>query len=137
MLLFKTSSKTLNSVIANQKHAFKGQPRDWEPNEIVLVSKNRTDCNPGEKQIQFIMYLETIRPSTDEEFEKYWPGNKGRWKYMADCSKTVRLQKPFNIEEILGPERFEEFAPVVTFKKLHPAQEELVKRYLISINAIN
>src|SRR4051812_31939052 len=120
MLLFKTSGKTINSVIANQKHAFNSQPKEWEPGEIILVSKNRTDCKPAEKQIQYIMFLETIRKANDKEFEKYWPGNKGRWKYMADCSKTVRLQKPFNIDEVLGPESSQDFGPVVTFKKLLP-----------------
>lgn len=136
MLLFKTSARTLNSVIANQKHAFKGQPKDWQPGEIILVSKNRNDCRPGEKQIQYIMFLQTIRLSDDDEFEKYWPGNRGRWRYMADCVNTVKLQKPFNIEEVLGPGSFEEYGPVVTFKKLHPLEEEIVKTHLKMMNAI-
>jgi 5-methylcytosine-specific restriction protein A len=84
MLLFKTSANTINSVVANQKHAFKGQPQNWESGEIILVSKNRNDCRPGEKKIQYIMFLDNIRQTGDKEFEKYWPNNKRRWKYIAD-----------------------------------------------------
>lgn len=137
MLLFKTSGKTINSVVANQKHAFKGQPKNWEQGEIVLVSKNRTDCKPGEKQIQHIMFLDKIRETNDDEFEKYWPNNKGRWKFIADCIKTVKLQKPFNIEEILGPASIQDYGPVVTFKKVEPADEQLIIKHLKSINAID
>lgn len=119
MLLFKTSGKTLNSVIANQKHAFKGQPKNWVTGEIILVSKNRTDCALGEKQIQHIMFLDKIRETNDDEFEKYWPNNRGRWRYIADCTKTVKLQRPFNIEEVLGPASLQDYGPVVTFKRLN------------------
>jgi hypothetical protein len=137
MLLFKTSGKTINSVVANQKHAFKGRPNNWEPGEIILVSKNRNDCRPGEKQIQYIMFLDQIRETNDEEFEKYWPNNKGRWKYIADCTKTVRLQRPFNIEEVLGPASFQKYGPVVTFKKVDPIDEQLITKYLKSIKALD
>ena len=137
MLLFKTSGNTINSVVANQKHAFKGQPKNWEIGEIILVSKNRTDCRAGEKQIQHIMFLDKIRITNDEEFEKYWPNNKGRWKYIADCTKTVKLQNPFNIEEVLGPASFHSYGPVVTFKKIEPEDEKLITKYLRSINALD
>lgn len=76
MYLFKTSGKTFNSVIKNQKHAFSSMPRDWHPNELVLVSKNKTDCNYGEKQIQYTMRLNNIRLLQPGEAEKYWPGNE-------------------------------------------------------------
>jgi hypothetical protein len=82
------------------------------------------------------MFLEKIRPTNDDEFEKYWPNNKGRWKYIADCKNTVRLQKPFNIEEVLGQEHFLDYGPVVTFKKVDPLHEELIRRHLKSISAL-
>ena len=137
MLLFKTSGKTINSVVANQKHAFKGQPKIWEAGEIILVSKNRTDCRPREKQIQHIMFLDKIRETDDDEFEKYWPNNKGRWKYIADCTKTIRLQNPFNIEEILGPASIQNYGPVMTFKKVEHSDEQLITKHLKSINALD
>ena len=61
-MLFKTSGATFASVVKNQKHAFKNQPRDWQVGEIVLVSKNLADCDKGERQIQYVMELDSIRP---------------------------------------------------------------------------
>src|SRR5215203_5764808 len=123
MLLFKTSGKTFNSVISNQKHAFKGRP-EWETGEIIIVSKNKNSCRKDEKQIQYIMYLDKFRITNDDEIERYWPNNKGRWKYIVDCYNTVRLQKPFNIEDVVGEEHFMEYGPVVTFKKIGSEHEE-------------
>ena len=77
MYLFKTSGQTYNSVIQNQKHAFRGQPRNWSEGEIVLVSKNKADCAPGERQIRYTMRLNTIRRASDAEIETYWPGVNG------------------------------------------------------------
>ncbi len=61
MLLFKTSAATLDSVIHNRKHALKHEPKNWGKNELLLISKNRIDCKQGEKQIQFIMNLNSIK----------------------------------------------------------------------------
>ena len=98
MLLFKTSGKTFNSVIKNEKHAFSSMPRIWSPNELVLVSKNKADCNYREKQIQYTMRLSDIRPLQYGEVEKYWPGNEGRWKYLVLCKSTKLISQPFNLE---------------------------------------
>jgi hypothetical protein len=137
MLLFKTSGKTFNSVITNQKHAFKGQPKNWKTGEIILISKNRNYCKPEEKQIQHMMFLDQIRRTNDKEFEKYWPNNKGHWKYIADCFKPVILQKPFNILEIVGQEYFHDYGRVQTSKKISPKHENLILNYLKSINALD
>jgi hypothetical protein len=136
MLLFKTSGETLNSVIANQKHAFKTKPSDWSAGEIILVSKNKGDRRIGEKQIQYIMFLDSIRRSNDEEFETYWPGNRGRWKYMADCSKTVQLQTPFNIEDVLGSENSHRYRSIQTFGKLDPVHEQVIEKHLRAMGAL-
>ena len=104
MYLFKTSGEIFNSVIKNQKHAFLYMPKDWSPNELVLVSKNKSDCNNSEKQIQYTMRIGDIRPLKTGEAEKYWPGNEGRWKYLVICKDTHIVNQPFNLEEILGKE---------------------------------
>lgn len=132
MYIFKTSGKTLNSVIHHQKHAFKTKPKDWEKGEIVLVSKNKKDCNPNEKQIGFIMRIENIRKTTDDEIENYWPGNSGRWRYIVDCTNTECLPEPFNLEDIIVDES-NVYAPVVTFKKIEPHHEKELLSFLSRI----
>jgi hypothetical protein len=125
MYLFKTSGATFNSVIRNQKHAFKTKPRDWEPGEIVLVSKNKQDCASTEKQISFTMRLRTIRETTDAEINDYWPGNPGRWNYIVDCTGTEQVPKPFNLSEILG-EAARIYDAVMTFRKVDAEHEALI-----------
>ena len=137
MLLFKTSGNTFNSVVANQKHAFKGHPKMWESGEIILVSKNKKDCKPKEGQIQYIMFLDNIRQTNNEEFEKYWPKNKRHWKYIADCSNSVMLQKPFNILEIVGQKYYHDYGRVQNFKKISPNHQDLILSHLKSINALD
>jgi len=131
MYIFKTSGETFTGVIENQKHAFKNSPRAWHKGEIILVSKNKANCAPGEKQIQYIMKLEKIRKTTDKEIEKYWPGNPpGRWRYIIDCYGIVGLENPFNLEDILGMEKAAKYKPVITFKKMDPSEEESILKYL-------
>ena len=101
MFIFKTSGATYSSVIANQKHAFRQKPRQWKPGELILVSKNKNDCVPGEKQIHYTMRFKTIREAPQEEIESLWPGNKGRWKYIFECDSTELLPSPFNLQDIL------------------------------------
>jgi hypothetical protein len=135
MYLFKTSGRTFNSVIKNQKHAFYSKPRDWHPNELVLVSKNKIDCNYREKQIQYTMRLVDIRPLRSGEVEKYWPGNEGRWKYLVLCEKTKIISQPFNLEDILS-EDFKTYWPVQTFKKFNPEHGNIIEEYLRNIGVL-
>ena len=125
MYLFKTSGQTFVSVIQNQKHAFVKQPREWHKGEIVLVSKNKADCKPGERQISYTMRLREIRQSTDAEIEIYWPGNAGRWNYIVDCEGAEPVPTPFNLDEILKKEA-NEYSAVVTFKKIRQEHETLI-----------
>lgn len=125
MYIFKTSGATFDSVIHNQKHAFKIKPKDWMPGEIVLVSKNKADCAPNEKQISFTMRISTIRETTDEEIEKYWPGNAERWNYIIDCTGTEPVPKPFNLGDVLG-DALKAYNAVMTFRKVEPEHEELI-----------
>jgi 5-methylcytosine-specific restriction enzyme A len=131
MYLFKTSGQTYNSVINNQKHAFRGRPHDWIHGEIVLVSKNRVDCAPGERQISYTMRLDDIRRTTDAEIELYWPGNAGGRNYIVDCFGTEPVPTTFDLDEVLGAEA-EEYAAVMTFKKIRYEHEALILPLLSS-----
>jgi hypothetical protein len=125
--LFKTSGATFDSVIRNEKHAFSSKPKDWYVGELVLVSKNKTDCH-GKKQIQYTMKLRDIRPLLRGEAEKYWPGTDGRWKYLIVCDSTTAI-RPFNLEDILRDES-RVYSPIMTFKKVSPDHEKLIQEYL-------
>lgn len=129
MYLFKTAGSTFDSVITNQKHAFKAKPSDWSQGETVLVSKNLADCIAGEKQIQCVMKLKQIRQAKQDELEGLWPGNAGRWNYIADCCEAIKLSRPFNLVDILG-DGCREYGPVMTFKKISREHEAILNTFL-------
>lgn len=136
MFLFKTSGKTFKSVIKNQKHAYHFIPKNWEINELVLVSKNKNDCEKGEKQIQYIMRLDNIRPVKSGEIEKYWPGNdKNRWKYLVICNKTKIIDQPFDLIDVLGKNAIL-YHPIMTCRKVDPDHEKIIQKYLKNIGAL-
>ena len=125
MFVFKTSGATFDSVITNQKHAFNSKPLEWDPGEIILVSKNKNDCQQFEKQIQYSMRLVNIRSTSFQEIEKFWPGNGSRWRYIVDCSSTKLIPVPFNLEDILGDEA-QVYKSIMTFRKVDPEDEKLI-----------
>lgn len=129
MYLFKTSGNTLASVIGNNRHAFHIKPKNWTLGELVLISKNRSDCEPGEKQIQYVAELETIDPIAPGEIAKYFPGHEGQWKYMIKFTKTIPLIKPFNLDEFLGMEA-KPYRFVQTFKKIQSDHEKIILAFL-------
>lgn len=89
MYLFKTSGATIGSVIQYQCHAFTNLPAGIRFGDIILVSKNRSDCRPGEKQIQYVMHYLSVRCIKAGEASALWgPENEGRWKYIIECEKT-------------------------------------------------
>src|SRR6185312_891189 len=103
MLLFKASGQTYPGVVAHRRHAFHGKPQTFHRNELVLLSKNRTDCVGLEKQVQYVGKLIDIRkPTSADEFELYWPGSHGaeRWNYVAELYSIRRLDAPFNLNAI-------------------------------------
>jgi hypothetical protein len=130
MYLFKTSGQTFHSVIANQKHAFLNAPASWHPGEIVLVSKNRTDCRPGERQIKYLMEIESIRTLRPGESEMYWPGSEGRWRHLVSCRETRRVE-PFDLEHALGRSA-SRYATVQSFSRIFPEHEERLIAYMES-----
>ncbi len=129
MFIFKTSGATFESVIENQKHAFVNQPKDWAPGEIILVSKNKKDLTPGEKQIRYIMRFDDTRKLKPGEAEKYWPGNEGRWNYLIVCKDTKPI-KPFNLGMVIGPNAENLYSPVVTYAKLKESHAQKIEEEL-------
>ena len=134
MYIFKTSGETFEGVIRCQKHAFVGRPRDLVSTEHVLISKNKRDLSSREKQIQYIMKIQNIRPIRPGEAERCWPGNEGRWKYIVECDGTVKLPQPFNLKEVLGKVRAKKYGPAVSFKKLDAEDETDIQAHLRSMN---
>ena len=128
MYLFKTSGATFDSVIKNEKHAFASKPKDWHVGELVLVSKNKLDCEYREKQIQYTMKFRDVRPLLKGEAGKYWPGTEGRWKYLVVCDSTTAI-RPFNLEDVLG-DKSKGYSPIMTFKKVFPDHEKLIQEHL-------
>jgi bisphosphoglycerate-dependent phosphoglycerate mutase len=108
-------------------------PRDWHPNELILISKNKKDCKDGEKQIQYTMRLVDIRPLEQGEVEKYWPGNENRWKYLVNCKQIKPIDKPFNIEDLLIDDS-DPYKHVVIFKKIKTEHKEIIKKHLNVLN---
>lgn len=129
MFIFKTSGRTLDSVVRNAKHAFSVQPRSWSAGELVLVSKNRQDCQWNERQIRYLMTLSNVRPLRPGEAELYWPGTEGRWRYLVECKDVRPIERPFDLVEVLGDKALE-YRQVMTFKKLKPPHERLVLGWL-------
>jgi hypothetical protein len=134
MFVFKTSGTTIGSVVANQRHAFVSQPKDWNRRELILVCKTRVDLAPGEKQIQYTMRFSAIRLLKPGEAERYWPGTEGRWKYIVECTETHRLRRPFELSEAIGANA-QSYAPVVTFKKCPKSDEALLVEFLRQADA--
>lgn len=129
MYLFKTSGETFNNVITHQKHAFRGMPQDWYQGEIVLVSKNQSDLDRGEKQTSYIMKISNIRRLRPGEADRYWPGNEGRWKYLVECYDTKQLAIPFNLREIVG-RNAQRYGPVQSFTKIRTNDEQRIMEFI-------
>ena len=126
MLIFKTSGQTFESVIRNEKHAFPNCPKNWFRGETVLVSKNKADCIHSEKQISYTMSLLDIRPTTDNEIRKYWPGNDSRWKYIAICTETSHVPNPFNLDDVHNLSSTQHYKDVQIFAKIKSEDEALI-----------
>ena len=132
MYIFKTSKETFESVIENQKRAYYHMPREWTPNEFILVSKNKADCVGIEKQIRYIMRLVDIRPLKPGEAKKYWRGIKNKWKYLFECKECAKLNSPFDLKDIID----DEYNKRRVWIKLLPEHEATIGNYLKKIGAI-
>jgi len=126
MHIFKTSAETFDSVIKNKRHAFRGKPKDLVKGDLILVSKNKAGLKGTEKQISYTMIFSNIRKINPNEAEALWPGNEGRWEYIVECTDVNKLQKPFNLEDLIGYERATEYGPIITSGKIKDADEDII-----------
>lgn len=133
MLLFKTSNQTLENVINNKKHALHHQPKQWEKGEVLLLSKNRKGSKKGEKQIQYIMTLDSIVMRSDEIIKKYWPESRNDWNYLIICSNIKKLDKAFDLVDILG-ERANPYHPAQKPKKILKEDEKKIMNFINKSN---
>jgi hypothetical protein len=125
--IFKASAETYESVISNQKHAFANSPQNINPGDIIVLSKNKSGLQKGEKQISHYAILSKIRRCTDQEIEELWPGNNGRWKYITDFLETRRFEPAFNLEEILPADRTKHYSSVMTHARFSAEDESIIK----------
>lgn len=126
MYIFKTSAETYESVIKNQKHAFRGKPKDWKKGELILVSKNKSGLQTNEKQISYTMLFDIVRRVHAGETELLWPGNEGRWNYIVECTDAKKLPKPFDLDDVLGLERAKRYGPIITSGKIIEEDAEII-----------
>ncbi len=125
MLLFKTSQATLDNVISNKKHALHHEPKSWKKGEVLLISKNKRDCNKDEKQIQFIMELESIKQMTDKAIKLYWPQSKNNWHFLVTCKNVKKLKTPFNLKDVIGS-RASQYNPTLKPKQIFEEDEKKI-----------
>lgn len=127
MHIFKASGETYDSVVSNQKHAFANSPKEISPGDIIILSKNKSGLRSGEKQISHYAILRKIRACTDEEIETLWPGNPGRWKYITDFSEVRAIDPPFDLNEVLPPERAKHYSHLMTHGKISDKDESILR----------
>ena len=72
------------------------------------------------------MTLVDIRPTTDKGIRKYWPGNDGRWKYIAICTETSHVPNPFNLDDVPNLSSTQYYKDVQIFTKIKSKDEELI-----------
>lgn len=129
MHIFKTSLKTYDSVIKNKKHAFKNKPKDLNPGDIIIISKNKKGMKFNEKQISHYAILKNIRETNDTEIESLWPDNPpNRWKYIIEFSEVIELPKPFNLAEVLEGDSYKHYDYIITHGKFTVEDESLIRK---------
>jgi hypothetical protein len=102
MYLFKASGKTYKRVAKGAVHAFPFPPTEANPDEFVLLSKNREDCRLGEKQIRFAARIRDVRPARPSELENLFPGVSAeqRWRSVIRLYNVCEFQRPFDLSQI-------------------------------------
>ncbi|MFA6618269.1 MAG: hypothetical protein WCT23_04290 [Candidatus Neomarinimicrobiota bacterium] len=126
MHLFKTSAETFESVIKNEKHAFRGKPKDLHAGDVILISKNLTHDSGIVKQISYYAILDKIVSASFHDIERFWPGNGGRWNYITEFMKVIKIDTPFNLNDVLPKEYLNEYRGVQTHKKIPKEHEKLI-----------
>ncbi len=130
MYLFKTSGGTLPLVVDAKTHGYATRPADWNAGEIVLLSKNKGDLEPGEKQIQYIARIVDVRRLRPGEAEAYWGVEyEGKYEWLIELSDICQLAEQFNLSDAIGSGA-EDYWGVRSFKRLGFLHEVKIERLL-------
>ncbi|HIE56198.1 MAG TPA: hypothetical protein EYP90_13670, partial [Chromatiaceae bacterium] len=93
---------------------------------IIILSKNKKGLSANEKQIAHYAILKKIRKTSDEEIEKLWPGNSGRWNYITEFTEVKPISAPFNLSDILEPEQAKHYSSIMTHGRLGEDDEAVI-----------
>lgn len=135
MFLFKASGKTYRRVALGAVHAFPHSPAEANEGELVLLSKNREDCRPSEKQIRFTARIRDIREARPTELEKLFPavGAEVRWKSAIRLYSVCELAQPFDLNEIDGLNA-KHYRTVQGFSRLGESDMAALFTFLVATN---
>lgn len=135
MFLFKASGKTYRRVALGAVHAFPHSPSEANRDELVLLSKNRADCRPSEKQIRFAAKIRDVRDARPAELEQLFPGVGAdeRWKSAIRLYNVCELERPFDLNEVTGFNA-KHFRPVQGFSRLRESDMAALFQFLVATN---
>ena len=81
------------------------------------------------------MNLDSIKKYGNTEIKKFWPDAANNWEYLVDCNTVVKLDKPFDLSDVIGVSA-EGFKPSLKPKKILGDDEKKILTYLKGIKAI-
>lgn len=135
MFLFKASGKTYMRVVRRGTHAFAHAPTEVNRDELVLLSKNREDCRPGERQIRFVGKIHEVRVALPSELDHFFPGMDAakRWQYTIRLYNVFPVPEPFDLAQVPGLDAVH-FRTVQGFSRLSHNDQAALVSFLISTN---
>lgn len=135
MFLFKASGKTYMRVVRRGTHAFAHSPTEVNRDELVLLSKNREDCRPGEHQIQFVGKIDEVRLASPSELDEFFPGVDAaeRWQYAIRLYNVFPVPAPFDLAHVPGLNEVH-YRTVQGFSRLSDDDQAALVTFLISTN---
>jgi hypothetical protein len=135
MFLFKASGATYEKVLSQGVHAFQYSPAEVNGDELVVLSKNKSDCKLLERQVQAVAKLDQVRIATPEELDEFFPGVKAseRWKYAVELYWVRALTQPFNLIGIKGFNA-KRYKTVQGFARLDEGDDVAFVRHLAKTN---
>lgn len=104
MFLFKASAATYMKVVRQSAHAFRHGPPSATPGTFVLLSMNKEDCTPSERQIRHFAKIKLIRSGSAEELEQRFPGvdAAARWNDLVELYWLKAFDQPFSLSDVPG-----------------------------------
>jgi hypothetical protein len=120
MTIFRTSRKTIQTVVQHSKHALKGCP-ELTQGDLILVSELVTECF-DDMPIKYVMeYVRCYKDDTGES-ETLWGK---QWKYMIEGKNCRPLRSPFNINRLqVSDKNYGQGGPWV---HVDPADEKVLR----------